>query len=129
MKLKSILEKMNLMKKQTISTGLPLSALEQGSISISDVKPREKGTSDEEARHAVALDLQYTLNQYAAFACGLADQMFEEYGDSQDPRVRAALEEISLKKEAALRSLKEYNETCAEERRSTIDQEGRSQAA
>ncbi len=118
MKLKSILEKMNLMKKQTISTGLPLSALEQGSISISDVKAREKGTSDEEARHAVTLDMQHAVNQYIAFLCDLTDQMFEEYGDSQDPQVRAALKEISHRKETTLRALERYNEACAEACRS-----------
>ena len=118
MKLKSILEKMNLMKKQTISTGLPLSALEQGSISISDVKPREKGTSDEEARHAVALDQQYFINQFAALACEAADELFKEYGDSPDPQMQAALWKIHDQKEAALRALERYNEACATEHRS-----------
>jgi hypothetical protein len=78
------------------------------------VKPVEKGISDEEARHAAALDEQYFINQYAALACKVADQMFEKYGDSPDPQVQALLQSIHEKREKALRSLEKYNEFCAE---------------
>jgi hypothetical protein len=116
MKLKSILEKMNLMRKQTISTGLPLSALVQGSVSISEVKASEKETSDEETRDCVSHDTQHYINEYAKFAFAFSDHVLEELeSEAHDPYWQAQIESIIARREALQVALAKYNERCEEE--------------
>jgi hypothetical protein len=116
MTLKSILEKMNLMQKPTISTGLPLSALAQGSVSISEVKASEKETSNDEARDAVSRDTQHYINQYAKFAFAFSDRVLEELeSEAHDPYWQEQIEEILARRQALQIALAEYNDRCEEE--------------
>jgi hypothetical protein len=115
MTLKNILEKMNVLKKQTISTKQPLDALEVPSYCINAVKATQKGTSNEEAQHATALDAQHYINEYARLAFAFSDRVLEELEpNSQDPYWRAQIEKILAQREALQRALAYYNAQCEE---------------